>query len=93
MISIFVDNVLALSWAMLLAPSIAFVLTSTYVITSMKSYLERRETKVGREPPGIPYWIPFVGNLFEFFKDTRGYMTKVTSVHRRMPCDQKPPGN
>jgi hypothetical protein len=84
MIGNVVENVAASPWAMLLVPSIVFVLTSTYVITSTKSYFERRETKIGREPPGIPYWIPFVGNLFDFFRDTRGYLIKVTSVHQRL---------
>lgn len=56
------------------------VLISTYAITATQYYLASHGIKHGREPPGIPYWIPLFGNLLDFFGDPQENMAKIASV-------------
>ena len=49
---------------------IAFCVTvgSTYCITSIRFIVSKRSygaSTKGKEPPTLPYWLPFVGHMFQ----------------------------
>ena len=49
----------------------------TYVITWLRCMITMRSTKV-TEPPIVPYWIPFVGNLIPFLRDVPKFASDMT---------------
>lgn len=49
----------------------------TYTVTLLKSSIAIRSKRNGREPPMVPYWIPFMGNLLPFISDPYKYCTEI----------------
>ena len=49
----------------------------TFLVTSIKSSITIRSSKIS-EPPILPYWIPFVGNLIPFLRDVPGFAADVS---------------
>jgi hypothetical protein len=60
--------------------SIVLTFLLTYTITLLKSSMGLRSKKHGREPPMVPYWIPFLGNLLPFVWDPFTYCAETTWV-------------
>lgn len=60
----------SLDWIHIVAIAIAVIHSVTYLTTSMLSALAVRSSKQnGKRPPILPYWIPFIGNLIDYFRD------------------------
>lgn len=56
----------------------ALICTLTYVASSAKAALSTRTTGTGaKRPPLVPYWVPGVGNLVSWMRDTHGYVTRL----------------
>lgn len=60
--------------------SIILTFLLTYTVTLLKSKVALRSSKYGREPPIVPYWIPFLGNLLPFVRDPFSYCDETTYV-------------
>lgn len=65
-------------WGMMLLASLLLAFILTYVTTFLRSSIAIRGQKVGRQPPIMPYWIPFLGNLLPYVWDPSGFCTKTT---------------
>lgn len=59
----------ALKQLLVLALSCTLVLPLTRLVTSIRSTAATKRNTSAGEPPMVPYWIPFVGNLFTFLKN------------------------
>ena len=51
-----------------------FLVTYIFTLLGNKGY---RDGNLVREPPRVPYWIPFVGNTFGFAYDTERFLSSV----------------
>lgn len=60
--------------------AIVLIFLLTYTITLLKSSAALRSSKFGREPPMVPYWIPFLGNLLPFIRDPFSYCEETMYV-------------
>ena len=47
--------------------AIASLLIVTYIITSIRSALAMKNSRYGRRPPILPYWLPFIGSAISFY--------------------------
>ncbi len=50
------------SWMTVTALTLLSMFLSTYAATALNSAFVLQSRKDGREPPGVPYLIPFLGN-------------------------------
>lgn len=66
------------NWKTWTGPLIFILLTSNYLITSWRSSQAIRSKSKKREPPIVPYWIPFVGSLVPVVKDSAGFVSQIT---------------
>lgn len=51
-----------------------FLVTYIFTVLGNKGY---RDGDTVREPPRVPYWIPFVGNTVGFAYDTERFLSSV----------------
>jgi hypothetical protein len=51
----------------------------TYLVTSVRSSRTIKATSIS-EPPLVPYWIPFIGNLPSFLLDTPAFAKSIQYV-------------
>ena len=65
-------------WGVMLAASLLLTFLLTYITTFLRSSISIKRRKVGGQPPIIPYWIPFIGNLIPYIWDPSGFCTKTT---------------
>ena len=57
--------------------TLPFIVTYIFTLLGNKGY---RDGSAVREPPRVPYWIPFVGNTVGFAYDTERFLSSVLSV-------------
>ncbi|KAI9739478.1 MAG: hypothetical protein M1818_005166 [Claussenomyces sp. TS43310] len=50
----------------------------TYVFSSLKSLMAIRSRKSGVRPAIVPYWLPFLGNMFAFVWDPPAFASSLT---------------
>lgn len=60
--------------------AIVLIFLLTYTITLLKSRATLQSSKCGREPPMVPYWIPFLGILLPFIRDPFSYCEETMYV-------------
>ena len=65
-------------WGVMLGALLLLTSLLTYITTFLRSSIAIKRQKVGREPPIMPYWIPFIGNLIPYVWDPSGFCTKTT---------------
>lgn len=53
-------------WEFKTGALLLLTLLLTYLVTSLISSIAIRRKKNGKEPPQMPYWVPFLGNLIPF---------------------------
>lgn len=66
---------LALGSLLLLVPIV------NYAVMAIRTELTLRSSKDGREPPLLPYFIPFLGSLVEAMRDSTKFMKKITNLY------------
>lgn len=54
------------------------VTITTFLITSLKSWIAVQSIKQERMPPVVPYWVPFLRNLVPFVWDPARFFDRVT---------------
>ena len=67
-------------WGLVIGLAIVLTFLLTYTYTHLKSSMGLKSKKDGREPPIVPYWIPFLGNLIPFIRDPFTYCADITFV-------------
>ena len=65
-------------WPMAIALTLLSIFTSTYVVTTVKSLFTLKSTTDGKEPPVVPYFLPYIGNTISFARDPASFVTSVT---------------
>ena len=58
----------------LVLSTLPFFVTYIFTLLGNKGY---EDGNTVREPPRVPYWIPFVGNTFGFAYDTERFLASV----------------
>lgn len=58
--------------------TLPFLVTYIFTLLGNKGY---GDGSAVREPPRVPYWIPFVGNTIGFAYDTERFLSSVLSVN------------
>lgn len=71
-----IASALLSKWQLSLGIALLSIAASTYLITTILFHRKCRDTQDGREPPTVPYCVPFIGNVFSFVADTRGFLSK-----------------
>ena len=66
------------SWMSITAVTFLSMFLSTYAVTTLNSALALQSRKDGREPPGVPYFIPFIGNSISFAWDPAAFVASTT---------------
>ena len=66
------------NWTTTIALTLLLIFLSTYVSTAVSSALTVRSTKDGKEPPVVPYFLPFIGNTIAFARDPASFVAFVT---------------
>ncbi|MCJ1468018.1 hypothetical protein MMC07_006644 [Pseudocyphellaria aurata] len=68
-------------WKLVLALAVISTLAGTYLVTSWRSVVALTSHKQhGKRPPILPYWIPFVGSLIPYVRDTSRLAAKLVSA-------------
>lgn len=80
-----VTSALLSKWQLGLTIFLLFVAACTYTLTACLSSWARRDTKDGREPPTVPYFVPFLGGFFAFATDTKGFIDRARYYFLHMP--------
>ena len=65
-------------WTTIVAVVLVLIFLSTYVITTVISAFALRSKKDGRDPPVVPYFIPFLGNSLSVAWDMPGFIATIT---------------
>ena len=65
-------------WRMVLGVSVLLTFLLTYVTTLLRSSIAISRQQVRRQPPIMPYWIPFIGNLISYVWDPSGFCARTT---------------
>lgn len=66
----------------------------TYLVSTALALWSINQAGNGKKPPTIPYWIPYLGNLIPFVRDTAGFLENVSCVLPSMftpSCTPYPP--
>lgn len=66
------------NWKIWTGPLIYLLLISNYLITSWRSSQAARSKCSKREPPIVPYWVPFLGSLVPIVRDSAGFVSQIT---------------
>ena len=64
-------------WRLIIGISLLLTFPITYLMTSLKSSIAIREKRLWREPPIMPYWIPYLGNLLPLLWDPSEFLSKI----------------
>ncbi|KAL9015329.1 MAG: hypothetical protein Q9173_000057 [Seirophora scorigena] len=57
------------------------IFVSTFLITSSNVVVTTGAKSTKREPPGIPYWIPYCGNVFSLSGNSDRFFSSVMAKH------------
>lgn len=73
---------LSQDWSRLLAVAFLLLLPCalTYVLTSLRWFIALRSRRDGREPPTIPYMVPFLGHAISVARDIGGFVDRTVYV-------------
>ncbi|MCJ1466439.1 hypothetical protein MMC07_005058 [Pseudocyphellaria aurata] len=75
------SQAIPLDWKLVLALAVISTLAGTYLVTSLRSVVALRNHKQhGKRPPILPYWIPFVGSLIPYLRDSPRLAAKLVGT-------------
>ena len=68
------------NWMSIVSILVIFLPGITYLISTLRALVSINQAGNGKKPPTIPYWIPYLGNLIPFVRDTAGFLEEVSCV-------------